>query len=670
MIAMLFSISNVKAYSFNGYDVHSKAYILAQNSEGVYEDYTCTSDTDYCTINITDEIYPLSRIVGKLYKNSFQFISGKNYKFTIFIKANFDISAYKNDLVFRLCANDYSCNILELLDSSIEKVDVDIYKISFIFNSILTTPQVVSFWFDNVSDVPVGSYYGVYKYHKLESYTPPIEPEEPEEPEETENYIYIPQMPDYPISTTLIDSYMKNKIDLTTYDDVFYETCYENGNRYFWAYYMPSSNDFSYDNSTGLFTINPVTTGTFYRVMFTVNSTGTITGMSSVETWNQSLTINYNANTNKRLYFSTFNVYDPNGNLLIKGFEKEEEPKIEEIDYITDLKQVFSIDLLFDNDISNKSFTFKLSSDYYDKISWDSVQYLGLVYENGLYHWEEIEFDPTDDSIMIEDAIETNENGIYTLSLKNVNFTKGTYQKIMLRLLLNNAIEVNSVTFPKEMTINDTIFFNNAGYKYIQNKFLLSGNGIKYLNFSTNSEYQETVYFDLLSEEYENKLHLDIFDTSTGKFKEYGRIRPYAAITGRYYANVDASIEKKVGFWLTLGDLKNDTCEFIYSFPFENIYWSESKSTANGENYISPDSTIKDQLTPSEDIVYKDANLNNVLKDLTNFIDKIRTPISFFFKCVAYFYNSLNFYIKGLITSLLTLLLMACVYKFVRRWNA
>lgn len=664
---MLFSISNVKAYDFSSSNGSmSKFYLLGEGNSTYIELADNFNTTDYNQITITEDIIPASRLVLKMYKNNFDFFTNTDYKVSFYMKASFDVSTLGNELTFRLCENDYNCKVTNYDSFFVEEVEENLYKITTIFKANVTLPQVVSFWFDDVN-VSAGDYYGIYKYYDYQVYTESGELVDPE----TENYIYIPQMPNYPISTTLIDSYMKNKIDLSIYNNVFYETCYENGSRYFWAYYMPSSNDFSYDNSTGLFTINPVTTGTFYRVMFTVNSTGTITGMSSVETWNQSLDFRYVSNTSKRLYFSTFNVYDPNGNLLIEGFEKEEEPEIEEIDYITDLKQVFSIDLLFDTDVVSKDFSFKLNSNsYYDRISWDSVQYLGLVYENGLYHWEEIEFEPTDSSIMIEDAVEIKENGVYTLNLTNVNFAKKTYQKTMLRLLLNNAIDIKSIVFSKEMTINDTIFFNDVGYNYIKNKFLLSGNGIKYLNFSTNSEYQETVYFDLLSEEYENKLHLDIFDTSTGKFKEYGIIRPFAAVSGRYYANVDASTERKVGFWLTLGDLKNDTCEFIYSFPIEKIYWSESESTANEENYISPDGTIKDQLTPSDDIVYKDADLKTILKDLTNFIDKIRTPISFFFKCLAYFYNSLNFYIKGLITSLLTLLLMACVYKFVRRWNA
>ena len=59
---------------------------------------------------------------------------------------------------------------------------------------------------------------------------------------------------------------------------------------------------------------------------------------------------------------------------------------------------MYSIDLLFDIDISNKNFSFKLESENAQFISWDSVQYLGLVYENGLFHWEEIEFDVTDNS--------------------------------------------------------------------------------------------------------------------------------------------------------------------------------------------------------------------------------------------------------------------------------
>lgn len=384
---MLFSISNVKAYDFSSTNSSlSKFYFHAIGQDNsTYIDLAGNFNTiDYNQITLTEEIIPASRLVLKLYRTNFNFFGNTDYKISFYMKASFDVSTLGNAMTFRLCENDYTCTITDYDSFFVEEVEENLYKITTVFGANVTLPQVVSFWFDDVN-VSAGDYYGIYKYFDYEVYDPSVEPEEPVEPEE-ENYIYIPQMPNYPISTTLIDSYMKNKIDLSIYNNVFYETCYENGSRYFWAYYMPSSNDFSYNNSTGTFTINPVTNGTFYRVMFTVNSTGTITGMSSVETWNQSLDFRYVSDTSKRLYFSTFNIYDPSGNLLIEGFEKEEQQffTFRELDFNPHKTN----EIIFDYKIPTGKTSIDFDLDYSIKSDIDTspnlpIPTLKITYESG-----------------------------------------------------------------------------------------------------------------------------------------------------------------------------------------------------------------------------------------------------------------------------------------------
>ena len=223
-------------------------------------------------------------------------------------------------------------------------------------------------------------------------------------------------------------------------------------------------------------------------------------------------------------------------------------PKFYTYDYQYDKKRgpldkLYSIDYIFDSNTFTSDTAIQYEINYideYEKYSDENIssylylngfKFYGLVNNDGLYHWEEL--DNTSNSY-VDDYEDYYQDGKYYFNVKKMNLDFTNYEKIIFRSIFfnDNYLESAVTRSNNEKISRDDVFYNTVfGPTYLNMQF--DTKELFYLNItSTLSEYKSRWYtWDYSDSDPYKQPYLNYFDLTTSQFVSESHGLPL------YYAN-------------------------------------------------------------------------------------------------------------------------------------
>lgn len=375
---------------------------------------------------------------------------------------------------------------------------------------------------------------------------------------------------------------------------------------------------------------------------------------------------NYSTSSNYEMLYSTYDLYtNYNGfpadnenkeHLIFKKMVEENSFSIYSSAFVSE-GQAYSVDLTLDStkDYSNSYFEFDFALNEPERASIDSFDFIGLVNENGLYHYEDIPFSSTDPVIYVEYFEENIENGHFKLKIGGLVLDPDNkYEKIIVKTRLRNVFSYSKLdvsTNVLEMNKED-IFLNSFSENYISQFF--STSDFKYLNLTTPlEEYKKHLYISLVNEN--NDLFLDHFSTESLEYVVF--IPHFCKPDSKFYSMpnlsgymLDIGTLSKRGAWLTTNHDQEYIFDFYMIFDYRDLYFSYTKNVWNeGATIIDNNgNVIIGNLKPSDDVVIRDESvkityfsLEDIVNSLNNYIKDLNKTSDYFDKCFHVFWDVL-----------------------------
>lgn len=374
----------------------------------------------------------------------------------------------------------------------------------------------------------------------------------------------------------------------------------------------------------------------------------------------------YAPNTKYEMLYSTYDLYtnytggitdnEDKEHLIFKKMVEENTFSIYASAFVSE-GQAYSVDLTLDptKDYSNSYFEIDFALNEPERASLDSFDFIGLVNENGLYHYEDIPFSSTDPVIYIEDYEENIENGHFKVKIDGLVLDPNNkYEKIIVKTRLRNVFSYSKLDVSTNMLDmnKEDIFLNSFSEFYISE--FLSTSDFKYLNLTTPlEEYKKHLYISLVNEN--NDLFLDHFSTES---LEYVVFIPHFFTPNSYLYGMpnlsgytlDIGTLSKRGAWLTTNHDQEYIFDFYMIFDYRDLYFSYTKNVWNeGATIIDNNgNVINGNLKPSDDVVIRDESvkstyfsLEDIVNSLNNYIKDLNKTSDYFDKCFHVFWDVL-----------------------------
>lgn len=336
-------------------------------------------------------------------------------------------------------------------------------------------------------------------------------------------------------------------------------------------------------------------------------------------------------------------------------------------------RQLFSLDFYFTEEDLNLNRDYEIDITNLDKERYsifhlDNFLYYGLVNDNGLYHWEEIQPNnkDIDHNNWIEDYEEVykcNNNHIidncgFNLKFKNIgiDFIDGKYEKIRFSVTFANAINYDlKIKSPYELT-KDNFYYNRIG----QENFVLKNNtqDFPYLIFSTKKDNLVNSIFS----EYDSDNHIlyaSYFDTENGSSLD--SILDFESQHKEFKDNIPFNIglSNKKGLWISSNH--DDFFDYYVYYDGFNLYYSLNSNhdledsiyiDNSGNNVILP-------LIPQEGDKYYDdkfiSSFKRVFKKIVKTLNYILDNIKLFFDNLPLNFQEYYIFIFGFIIFLIVI---------------
>lgn len=393
-------------------------------------------------------------------------------------------------------------------------------------------------------------------------------------------------------------------------------------------------------------------------------------------------------------YFSNYDiVYRDTGEIAIPSSK----PKKIDFNYQYDKKRgpldkLYSIDYIFDSNTFTSDTAIQYEINYideYEKYSDENIssylylngfKFYGLVNDDGLYHWEEL--DNTSNSY-VDDYEDYYQDGKYYFNVKKMNLDLTNYEKIIFRSIFfnDNYLESAVTRSNNEKISRDDVFYNTVfGPTYLNMQF--DTKEFFYLNItSTLSEYKSRWYtWDYSDSDPYKQPYLNYFDLTTSQFVSESHGLPL------YYANdlnydfiekhdVVIGTSTNKGVVITEEFKKRSVAGLVFTyreqftynviFEFKDLYFSYNNTNDNEKKiYIDKDGNrYQDDGVKASNTNVEQFEGTNALENITDFLNDLRLTSDYFNYNFELNWNKLPGNIQGLILFVFN---MSCILVILR----
>ena len=393
-------------------------------------------------------------------------------------------------------------------------------------------------------------------------------------------------------------------------------------------------------------------------------------------------------------YFSNYDiVYRDTGEIAIPSSK----PKKIDFNYQYDKKRgpldkLYSIDYIFDSNTFTSDTAIQYEINYideYEKYSDENIssylylngfKFYGLVNDDGLYHWEEL--DNTSNSY-VDDYEDYYQDGKYYFNVKKMNLDLTNYEKIIFRSIFfnDNYLESAVTRSNNEKISRDDVFYNTVfGPTYLNMQF--DTKEFFYLNItSTLSEYKSRWYtWDYSDSDPYKQPYLNYFDLTTSQFVSESHGLPL------YYANdlnydfiekhdVVIGTSTNKGVAITEEFKKRSVAGLVFTyreqftynviFEFKDLYFSYNNTNDNEKKiYIDKDGNrYQDDGVKASNTNVEQFEGTNALENITDFLNDLRLTSDYFNYNFELNWNKLPGNIQGLILFVFN---MSCILVILR----
>lgn len=356
------------------------------------------------------------------------------------------------------------------------------------------------------------------------------------------------------------------------------------------------------------------------------------------------------------------------------------------------LDKLYSIDYIFDSNTFNSDIAIQYEINYideYEKYSDENIssylylngfKFYGLVNDDGLYHWEEL--DNTSNSY-VDDYEDYYQDGKYYFNVKKMNLDFTNYEKIIFRSIFfnDNYLESAVTRSNNEKISRDDVFYNTVfGPTYLNMQF--DTKEFFYLNItSTLSEYKSRWYtWDYSDSDPYKQPYLNYFDLTTSQFVSESHGLPL------YYANdlnydfiekhdVVIGTSTNKGVVITEEFKKRSVAGLVFTyreqftynviFEFKDLYFSYNNTNDNEKKiYIDKDGNrYQDDGVKASNTNVEQFEGTNALENITDFLNDLRLTSDYFNYNFELNWNKLPGNIQGLILFVFN---MSCILVILR----
>ena len=356
------------------------------------------------------------------------------------------------------------------------------------------------------------------------------------------------------------------------------------------------------------------------------------------------------------------------------------------------LDKLYSIDYIFDSNTFTSDTAIQYEINYideYEKYSDENIssylylngfKFYGLVNDNGLYHWEEL--DNTSNSY-VDDYEDYYQDGKYYFNVKKMNLDFTNYEKIIFRSIFfnDNYLESAVTRSNNEKISRDDVFYNTVfGPTYLNMQF--DTKELFYLNMtSTLSEYKSRWYtWDYSDSDPYKQPYLNYFDLTTSQFVSESHGLPL------YYANdlnydfiekhdVVIGTSTNKGVVITEEFKKRSVAGLVFTyreqftynviFEFKDLYFSYNNTNDNEKKiYIDKDGNrYQDDGVKASNTNVEQFEGTNALENITDFLNDLRLTSDYFNYNFELNWNKLPGNIQGLILFVFN---MSCILVILR----